>query len=189
MKEEKGMNREKKTGQVTRERTWLAEYEKFEADWEFRRARRRALFAKAADAVSGRRTADSVSSTAIHTRHGLAVPLASIIGVMDSRGRQSQGLPLLRHGMIGEWRRLFSLDLDDALLTLTVSPGPGGWYLDGSARAQVILEVLRAKGHGVARITVNPTQEAVRLATEPCGEPTACDSCRECPEELADIAS
>ncbi len=122
------------------------EYNRFEADMEFRKARIRAffrrLFGSSARAEGAALTADTAQAM---------IPISSIVGVMDREGRAIRGFPRLGKKLADQWRRDF-MDHEAGANPFTVQQGAGGWYLMGGVSASVLLETLKAKNQKLVRI-------------------------------------
>lgn len=133
----------------------IYEYNRFEADMEFRKARIRTLFrslfgsrarGEGAAALSTDQSADLTADNA-----QAMVPISSIVGVMDREGRAKRGFPRLGRRLADQWRRDF-LDHEAGAAPFTVQQGAGGWYLMGGVSASVLLETLKAKNQKLVRI-------------------------------------
>ena len=170
--------------QAAYEKDWIVGFSTYVADREFKRMRRKAFIKKAAGVITGRKSGSPEPALATRTRDGLLVPIDSIIGSVDRHGRKVLRLPMMSRALLGEWRRLFAADLEDAYPKLAVRPGPGGWYLTGGAPALIALEVLRAKKIGMVRVVADQGMEA-----EPCCGSSETDAADECCGELPEIAS
>ncbi len=170
--------------QAAYEKDWLVGFSTYVADREFMHMRRKAFIKRAAGVIAGRQAGSSKPASATRTRDGLVVPVDSIIGSVDRHGMKVPRLPMISRTLLGEWRRLFDADLEDAYPALAVRPGPGGWYLTGGAPASVVLEVLRAKKIGMARVVMDQSMEA-----EPCCGASETDAAAECCGELPGMAS
>jgi hypothetical protein len=84
------MNDSKSTRQLNKEaivEAWHVDYDRFEADGEFRQARRRAIRRLLFSVFSGRngQYAARGSSVEIQTHDGLLIPIDSIVGMIDRR--------------------------------------------------------------------------------------------------------
>jgi hypothetical protein len=96
-----------------------------------------------------KRTRSSPGRAAVRSWKGSSAP----------SGADVRFLPVMGRKLRTAWRHWFLCDDVDSYPVPRVRLGPGGWYLTGEPSALVVVEVLRAKGHGALRVEPAPTPE------------------------------
>ncbi len=168
----------------TLEEVWAVEYSQYEADREFRRARRRAIVRLLRGVFLGRHRPSNAVEGATPTKDGVMISIEAIVGMIDARGRKVSHLPPLHRRLAGAWRRAFCRGDLETYPALAVCSGPGGWYLMGDPVSLLYLEIMRAKAWRQIRVRELPEQRknASRNMVERCSE------CR-CTQEQRQLAS
>jgi hypothetical protein len=147
---------------------WLTEIETREANWEFRRARIRAIIRNSA--LWTKRVFRGAALPAFE-RTASAVPLDAIVGVVDERGRRTAHVPMLQRRMAEAWRRIYREEDHDAHLPLSVVPEADGCYLAGGSGALLHLEIMRARGRTLVPVRSTSVHQ---LINEECPENDDC---------------
>jgi hypothetical protein len=187
LKEDSMREDSKSSWQLTKEapeEAWAVEYSRYEADREFRRARRKAMIRLLRCVFLGRHRPSNAVESATPTKDGVTIFIEAIVGMIDARGRKVSHLPPLHRRLAGAWRRAFCRGDVETYPALAVCSGSGGWYLMGDPVSLLYLEIMRAKAWRQIRVRELPEQRksASRNMVERCPE------CR-CTQDQRQLAS
>jgi hypothetical protein len=139
--------------QQARETAFLSEYCRFEANWEFHRARLKALVRRLVALVALRNRGTPEWEGILRVARAVrVVQIDAIIGFIDLRGKVRSYLPIMSRRLATAWRLAFCADGSEPGTIEAVQASTGDWCLMGGPTSLLRLEVLRAKGFSSVRI-------------------------------------
>jgi hypothetical protein len=132
-----------------------------EADREFRKSRRRALYRELLRWLGAGRGPASLLE--MSGDEEFRIDIGRIAGLVDGAGCLRPSLPPMDRALLGQWRRAFSsLGSEEEGESFGLRLHGGAWYLEGGARALVRLELLRTRGERSLRARARPGVELDR---------------------------
>jgi hypothetical protein len=159
---------------------FLSEYCRFEANVEFHRARLKSLMRRIAALIARRKNGTSEWETIFRAAGNVRdVPIDSIVGMINSKGRPRSHLPLMSRRLAAAWKIGFCADSSEPGPIEAVRTQTGEWYLSGGSTSLLRLELLRAKGFRVVPLVLSaahhapdgtfvPKDESVRSGERAC---------------------